>query len=105
MLFSQRPDGQPGIDFWVNDSGATEHVTQNRAGLEDYSPAPAGDKVECTGGNFLPIAGYGRLRLLVDQGDGDFKGTMRELMLEHVPHVPNLGKHNPDLHETANASF
>ena len=61
----QRPDGQPGVEFCVNHSGATEHMTQNRAGLEDYSPAPAGDKVECAGGNFHPVAGYGRLRLLV----------------------------------------
>ena len=66
-------------------------MTQNRAGLEDYAPVTAGDKVECAGGNFLPVAGYRQLRLLADQGDGDFRGPTRELTLEHVAHALNLG--------------
>ena len=82
------------VPQWVNVSGATEHMTQICAGLEDYAPAPASNKVKCVGGNLFPVAGYGRLRLLVNQGDGDFRGPTRELTLEYVAHVPNLGKYN-----------
>jgi len=45
-------------------------------------------------GAHLSIAGYGRLRLQVDQGSGDFRGPVHELALERVAHVPNLGQHN-----------
>lgn len=69
-------------------------MPQNRADLEDHAPAPVGDKVECAGSTILPVAGYGRLRLMVDQGEGNFKGPARKLALEHVAHVPSLGKHN-----------
>ena len=37
-------------------------MTQNRAGLEDYAPAPAGDKVKCIGGilvRWQGINGFG----------------------------------------------
>ena len=40
------------------------------------------------------MAGYKRFWFLVDQGDDEFTGPTRELTLEHVTHVPNLGKHN-----------
>ena len=81
-------------EVWVGDSGATEHMTQDPSGLEDYELAPVGQRVEVAGGTHLPIAGYGSLRLLVDQGLGDFRGPARELALERVAHVPNLGQHN-----------
>ena len=55
---------------------------------------PLGDEIKSAGGGFLPVAGYGRLRLLVDQDNGTFKGTTRELTLDRVAHVPNLGRHN-----------
>ena len=55
---------------------------------------PPGDEVESAGGVFLPVAGYGRLRLLVDQDNGPFKGETRELTLDRVAHVPKLGRHN-----------
>ena len=55
-------------------------MTQNRVGLEYI------------GGIFFTVAGYGRLRLFVGQGDGDFRVPTRKLTLEHVP---NLG--NPNL--------
>ena len=51
----QRPGDQPGAEFWVNYSGTTEHMTKNRAGLEDYASAPVGDIVECAGGSFRPV--------------------------------------------------
>ena len=53
-------------EYWVADSGATENMTQDSSHLEDYTPASPGDEIESAGGIFLPVAGYGRLRLLVD---------------------------------------
>ena len=69
-------------------------MTQDPTGLEDYTPAPAGDRVESAGGTLLPVAGYGHLRLLVDQGNDNFTNSTRQLTLKHVAHVPNLGQHN-----------
>ena len=54
-------------ECWVADSGAIDNMTQDSSHLEGYTPAPPGDEVESAGGVFLPVAGYGRLRLLVDQ--------------------------------------
>ena len=54
-------------------------------------------KTECregAGGIHLPIAGYERLRLLVDQGVGNIKVPTRDLAMERVANVPNLGQHN-----------
>ena len=69
-------------------------MTQDSPHLKDYTPAPSGDEVESAGGVFLPGAGYGRLRLLVDQDNGAFKGAKRELTIGCVAHVPKLGRHN-----------
>ena len=80
-------------EYWVADSGATENMTQDSSNLKDYTPPPPGDKVESNGGGFLPVSGYGRLRLLVDQDNGTFKGETRELTFDRVPHVPKLGRH------------
>ena len=44
----------------MGDSGATEHMTQDPSGLEDYELAPAEQRVEGAGGCHLSIAGYGR---------------------------------------------
>ena len=50
--------------------------------------------MECVGGIFFPVAGFGRLCLSVGHGDGDFRSPTRELTVEHVGPVWNLGKHN-----------
>ena len=73
------------------DSDATENMIQGSSNLEDYTLPPPGDEVESAGGVFLPVVGYGRLRLLVDQDNGTFKGETRELTLDRVAHVPKLG--------------
>ena len=69
-------------------------MTQDSSNLEDYTPPPPGDKVESAGGVFLPVVENGRLRLLVDQDNGTFKGATRELTLDRIAHVPKLGRHN-----------
>ena len=57
-------------EFWVEDSGATENMTQDSSNLDDYTPPTPGDEVESAGGVSIPVAGYGRLRLLVDKDNG-----------------------------------
>ena len=69
-------------------------MTQDSSHLQDCTPPAPGDEVESVGGCFLPVAGYRRLRLLVDQGNGTFKGATRELTVDRVAHVPNLRRHN-----------
>ena len=69
-------------------------MTQESSNLKDYTPVPPGDEVESASGSILPVTGYGRLRLLVDQDNGTFKGATRELTLDRVAHVPKLGRHN-----------
>ena len=81
-------------EYWVADSGATEKMTQDSSNLEDYMPAPPGDEVVSADDVFLPVVGYGHLRLLVGQDSGTFKGATRELTLDRVAHVPKLGIHN-----------
>ena len=80
-------------EYWVADSGATENMTQDSSNLEDYTPSSPGDEVESAGGVFLPVVGYGRLRLLVGQDNGTLKEATRELTLNRVAHVPNQGRH------------
>ena len=69
-------------------------MTQDSSNLKDYTPTPPGDEVESAGGVFLPVVGYGRLRLLVDQDNGNFNGSTRELTPDRVTHVPKLGRRN-----------
>ena len=66
-------------------------MTQDSSNLEDYTPAPPGNDVESAGGVFLPVEGYGCLRLQVDQDNCTFKGATHELTLDRIAHVPKLG--------------
>lgn len=66
-IYWQRAVNQRQDEFWPADSDAMEHTTQDPGGLEDYEPAPGGQRVEGVGGTNLPIAGYGRLRRLADE--------------------------------------
>ena len=81
-------------ECWVADSDATENMTQDSSNHVDYTPAPSEDEVESAGEVFLPVAGYGHLRLLVDQDNATVKEATRELTLDRVAHVPKVGRHN-----------
>ena len=88
------PRERHGDVYWVADSGATTNMAQASSPLKDYTPTLPGNEVESAGRVFLPVAGYGRLRLLVDEDNGTFKRAMHELTLDRVAHVPKLGRHN-----------
>ena len=77
---------------WISDSGATENMTPDPTGFERYETAPPGRTVEMGGRMLLPVAGYGDLRLKIEQDDAD-GGQTRDLMLRRAAHVPGL-RHN-----------
>ena len=81
-------------EYWVADSDATENMIQDSSLLQDYTPAPSGDEVESAGGVIFYVVGCGRLRLLVNQDNGTFKGATRELTLDRVAHIPKQGRYN-----------
>ena len=74
---------------WISDSGATESMTPDPTGFEIYETAPPGRTVEMGDGTLLPVAGYGDLRLKIEQDDAD-GGQTRDLMLRRTAHVPGL---------------
>lgn len=80
-------------EFWVDDHSATEYMRQDPAHFVDV-PAPVGPRVKGAGGIILSMVGCGNLCLLVNQGIGNFKSPMRDLALECIAHVPNLGQYN-----------
>lgn len=57
-------------------------MTQDSAGFEYRSPAPAGYRVESAGGVLLSVANYGHLRLLIDKEIGNFKDSTRDLVFK-----------------------
>ena len=77
---------------WISDSVATENMTPDPTGFERYDTAPPGRKVEMGDGTLLPVAGYGDLRLKIEQDDTD-GGQTRDLVFRRAAHVPGLG-HN-----------
>ena len=77
---------------WISDSGATENMTPDPTGFKRYETAPPGRTVEMGDGTLLPVAGYGDLRLKIEQDDAD-GGQTRDLLLRRAAHVPGL-RHN-----------
>ena len=69
-------------------------MTQGPVELEDTVLEPEGQRVEGAVDIVLAVAIYRRLRILVEQGIGTFKGPIRELALERVEQVSNLGQHH-----------
>ena len=69
-------------------------MVQDSSNLEYYTLVFPEDEVESAGAVFVPVAGYGCLRLLADQDNSTFKGATHELTLDRVAHVPKLGRHN-----------
>ena len=74
--------------------GATENMTQDSSNLEDFTPTPPGDEAERVGGVFLPVAGYGYLRLLVGQITAPPKEQRASQLLTALLTSQKLGRHN-----------
>ena len=87
------------------DSGATENMTQDSSNLEDYTPAPCRRRGRKRRRDFSPVAGYGRLGLLVDQNNGIFHGATRELTLDRVAHAPTPRVPQPAFSKTTHNSI
>ena len=58
---------------WESDSGATLHMSHTRAGLSAYKKASPGVTVEIADGNILPVDGFGRIEVDLDQPDHTIK--------------------------------
>lgn len=69
-------------------------MTTDSNGFENYVGAPPADRAKSAGGNVLPVAGYRKLCLVVDQNTCTFRNLTTRLMLERIAPVPDLGQHN-----------
>ena len=52
---------------WESDSDATFHMSHTRARMSAYKKASPGTNVEIADGNMLPVDGFGRIEVDLDQ--------------------------------------
>ena len=71
---------------WESDSGATFHMSHTRAGMSAYKKASPGTNVEITDGNILPVDGFGRIEVDLDQPGR----TTKMVKMDDVAYVPGL---------------
>ena len=75
---------------WESDSGATFHVSHTRAGMSAYKKASSGTNVGIADGNILPVDGFGRIEVDLDQPGR----TPKMVKMNDVAYVPGLSR-NP----------
>ena len=73
---------------WKSDSGATFHMSHNRAGMSAYKKASPGTNVEIADGNILPVDGFGRIEVDLDQPGH----TTKMVKMDDVAYVPGLSR-------------
>ena len=73
---------------WESDSGATFHMSHTRAGMAAYKKASPGTTVEIADGNILPVDGFGRIEMELDQ-PGHATKTVK---MGDVAYVPGLSR-------------
>ena len=73
---------------WESDSGATFHMSHTRAGMSAYKKASPGTNVEIADGNILPVDGFGRIEVDLDQPDH----TTKMVKMDDVAYVPGLSR-------------
>ena len=71
-------------NFWLGDSGASCHMTNNDEAMFDCTPINS--RVQCGNGGMLNAEKIGKIRLNVQQVDG----TQKEIVLEKCKYVPGL---------------
>ena len=73
---------------WESDSGATFHMSHTRAGMSAYKKASPGMNVEIADGNILPVDGFGRTEVDLDQPGR----TTKMVKMDDVAYVPGLSR-------------
>ena len=73
---------------WESDSGATFHMSHTRAGMSAYKKASPGTNVEIDDGNILPVDGFGRIEVDLDQPGR----TTKMVKMDDVAYVPGLSR-------------
>ena len=73
---------------WESDSGATFHMSHTRAGMSAYKKASPGTNVEIADGNTLPMDGFGRIEVDLDQPGH----TTKMVKMDDVAYVPELSR-------------
>ena len=73
---------------WESDSGATFHMSHTRAGMSAYKEASPGTNVEIADGNILPVDGFGRIEVDLEQPGR----TTKMVKMDDVAYVPGLSR-------------
>ena len=73
---------------WESDSGTTFHMSQTRAGMSAYKKASPGMSVEIADGNILPVDGFGRIEVDLDQPGH----TIKMVKIDDVAYMPGLSR-------------
>ena len=73
---------------WESDSGATFHMSHTRVGMSAYKKASPGTNVEIADGNILPVDGFGRIEVDLDQPGR----TTKMVKMDDVAYVPGLSR-------------
>ena len=74
---------------WESDSGATFHMmSHTRAGMSAYKKASPETNVEIADGNILPVDGFGRIAVDLDQPGP----TTKMVKMDDVAYVPGLSR-------------
>ena len=73
---------------WESDSVATFHMSHTRAGMPAHKKASSGTTVEIADGNILPVDGFGRIEVDLDQPGH----TTKMVKMDGVAYVPGLSR-------------
>ena len=73
---------------WESDFGATFHMSHTHAGMSAYKKASPGTNVEIADSNILPVDGFGRNEMDLDQPGH----TTKMVKMDDVAYVPGLSR-------------
>ena len=85
MVGAARDDRKKELE---SDSSATFHISYTRAGMSAYKKRSPGTTVEVTHGNILPVDGFERTEVNLDQPGH----TTKMVKMDDVAHVPGLSR-------------
>ena len=77
IAFTTYENLQPELHEWILDSGATDHMSPDKACFEEYKMINDSHLVFTANGGILKVAGIGKIRI-------------KEVLLQNVLHVPGL---------------